>query len=413
MICFITNLTFSQGGDEFAQCELNFQIFNNSYGLPVDFVVTPVYNTINYKASTTYFAQHNSCNYIPAYPNGPFWFDDPEIQKTISLAGTAVYCVDNGFHYGYSVGAPGSCSQSRSYFQSGLYHVVVKISEYELTNFYYDNRHSQFPSNPCSLSGWFNNDIGVRYDVENDILYYRAPPNSNPNLLDGWNRFKKGEVINWWEIGTHHGSQNFTGFNNGYFSVLNPPVSVNSTPYITWQAPNVAKAIDHYKLQRSWGSDPFLTIYTTTSNLSYYDYEIFWNPNSPNNNQFIQYRLVTVYQDQVWPYEYSNIHKLFVDRNLQKEKNDIKENIIFSLQQNYPNPFNPSTIISYQIPEDVFITLKVYNALGEELKTLVAEFKTKGSYSIDFNADELPSGIYFYRLSAGTFNQSHKMILTK
>ena len=85
----------------------------------------------------------------------------------------------------------------------------------------------------------------------------------------------------------------------------------------------------------------------------------------------------------------------------------------FALNQNYPNPFNPSTVISYQLPVNSDVTLKIYDVLGKEVTTLVNEDKPAGSYQIDFNAGGLSSGIYFYRLQAGDFVQTRKMILLK
>lgn len=85
----------------------------------------------------------------------------------------------------------------------------------------------------------------------------------------------------------------------------------------------------------------------------------------------------------------------------------------FTLAQNYPNPFNPTTKIRYNIPELSLITLKVYDVLGNEIATLVNEEKPIGSYDIDFNANQLPSGVYFYQLIAGDFVAIKKMILMK
>ncbi len=85
----------------------------------------------------------------------------------------------------------------------------------------------------------------------------------------------------------------------------------------------------------------------------------------------------------------------------------------FFLYQNYPNPFNPNTVIKYQLPVNSFVTLKVYDVLGRQLQTLVNERQTAGSHNVTFNASKLPSGIYFYRLQAGTFTQVKKMILMK
>jgi hypothetical protein len=85
----------------------------------------------------------------------------------------------------------------------------------------------------------------------------------------------------------------------------------------------------------------------------------------------------------------------------------------FSLYQNYPNPFNPSTRIWYGIPKRSFVSLKVFDILGNEIVTLFNEEKQAGNYEITWYASSLPSGIYFYRLQAGDFIQTKKMILLK
>ncbi len=81
--------------------------------------------------------------------------------------------------------------------------------------------------------------------------------------------------------------------------------------------------------------------------------------------------------------------------------------------QNFPNPFNPSTTIYYSIPELSFVTLKVYDVLGNEIVTLVNEEKSIGTHTIEFDATALPSGIYFYRIQAGSFVETKKMVLMK
>ena len=85
----------------------------------------------------------------------------------------------------------------------------------------------------------------------------------------------------------------------------------------------------------------------------------------------------------------------------------------FNLEQNYPNPFNPGTIIKYSIKNAGLVTLKVYDILGKEVVTLVNGNKTAGNYFVNFNASNLPSGIYFYRLTTGSFVASRKMIVLK
>jgi len=85
----------------------------------------------------------------------------------------------------------------------------------------------------------------------------------------------------------------------------------------------------------------------------------------------------------------------------------------FELYNNYPNPFNPSTTIKYSIPEASFTSIKIYDALGNKVASLVDETKTAGIYEVTFNATNLSSGVYYYQLQAGSFTQTKKMILTK
>jgi hypothetical protein len=87
--------------------------------------------------------------------------------------------------------------------------------------------------------------------------------------------------------------------------------------------------------------------------------------------------------------------------------------IINMLAQNYPNPFNPTTTINYQIKADGLVTLKLYDILGEEIKTLVNEAKTPGRYTYSFNGSDLPSGVYIYQLKVNDFVSSKKLILLK
>lgn len=110
-----------------------------------------------------------------------------------------------------------------------------------------------------------------------------------------------------------------------------------------------------------------------------------------------------------------------IARSREKYKNDIPTGVektedlpaSFSLAQNYPNPFNPSTTIEYSIPAEGFVTLKVYDTLGREIKTLVSTIQKPGKYKIDFNGSDISSGIYFYTLKTGSHIKSAKMVLVK
>ncbi len=85
----------------------------------------------------------------------------------------------------------------------------------------------------------------------------------------------------------------------------------------------------------------------------------------------------------------------------------------FSLEQNYPNPFNPGTVISYNLAISSLVTMKVYDILGRQVQTLVNERQSAGNHSVTFSAASLPSGVYFYRLEAGTYHDTKKLVLLK
>ena len=124
----------------------------------------------------------------------------------------------------------------------------------------------------------------------------------------------------------------------------------------------------------------------------------------PTYNQKNNSLLITYFQTNAWgevPLTLTNI----VDQD--KILNG------FILFQNYPNPFNPTTKITFQIPKLSFVSLKIYDVLGNEIETLVNEGKPAGIYEVEFNGTDLPSGIYVYKILAGFFSQTKKMILLK
>jgi len=85
----------------------------------------------------------------------------------------------------------------------------------------------------------------------------------------------------------------------------------------------------------------------------------------------------------------------------------------FILEQNFPNPFNSSTTIAYNLEYDTFVSLIVYDCLGENIKTLVNEFQEAGTHRVIFESDNLPSGLYFLRIIAGSWKDTKKMVYLK
>ncbi|GBD86928.1 bacterial leucyl aminopeptidase precursor [bacterium BMS3Abin03] len=157
-----------------------------------------------------------------------------------------------------------------------------------------------------------------------------------------------------------------------------------------------------FEIERSVNGNVFATVgfvegNGTSSEINYYSY---------TDHPFIDgvtkiyYRLKQV--DFDGSFKYSN-----------KVEVELITPLEFALEQNYPNPFNPSTVIKYSIPDNSFVTLNVYNLLGRKVATLVNDLQEAGSYEITFNASNLASGVYVYRLQSGSFNSVMKMILVK
>lgn len=125
----------------------------------------------------------------------------------------------------------------------------------------------------------------------------------------------------------------------------------------------------------------------------------FIDKNLPAEGQYI-YRLKQM--DSDGKFEFSNEIKI-----------DVILALIYSLDQNYPNPFNPSTKITYTIPEDGKVKISIFNSLGEQIDVLVNEFQTSGIYKINYNANNLNSGIYLYKIEVNDFSAIKKMLLLK
>ena len=175
--------------------------------------------------------------------------------------------------------------------------------------------------------------------------------------------------------------------------------TVNGTVVLNW---NTATETNNsgFELQRSsdrinFSNIAFVPGFGTTTEPRSYSY----TDKSANNGTYY-FRLKQI--DFNGAFAYSQIVEV-----------DVAAPIDFALIQNYPNPFNPSTIISYSLPQNSLVTLKVYDVLGNEVATLVNETKSAGKYDIRFDASGLSNGIYFYSIKAENFTSTKKMILMK
>jgi len=158
---------------------------------------------------------------------------------------------------------------------------------------------------------------------------------------------------------------------------------------------NLGFEIQRLSIEDVWEKIVFVDGYGTTTEIHKYSYV-----DANLTPAKYLYRLKQI--DFDGQYEYSDEIEVEVNGPL-----------TFALGQNYPNPFNPTTIINFQIPELSFVTIKIYDVLGNEITTLINEEKTAGNYEVSFGVTNIPSGIYFYQLQAGSFVETKKMVLMK
>ena len=213
-----------------------------------------------------------------------------------------------------------------------------------------------------------------------------------------------------------------------YYDAINPPSapqnlsvteSSNEHPLLSWDA-NSEPEVSKYNVYMQENYNGWNLVGSSTST-SYEDVGV---TTTYRHGDDIYYKITAVNIHDKVPgdddeYELESDYSNTVEIEARLEKN-IKEGEIvedmpkeYALNSNYPNPFNPTTQISYQIPNDGFVNLTVYNSLGQEIAALVNKQQSIGRYTVQFNANNLSSGIYFYRIAAGEFNSVKKMLLVR
>lgn len=202
------------------------------------------------------------------------------------------------------------------------------------------------------------------------------------------------------------------------YSVSAYQSGTNYYPKLTWQLNNEPdvrnKSSNAYKIERRtrllngiWSSWSLLANLSGTTS-AYIDYSI---GNASGGDREAEYRLTAIDIGN----NSSPSQSVVIDYGFDRAEKTVVNGIVreYSINQNYPNPFNPSTKISYSIKEEGLVTLKVYDVLGKEVATLVNENKAVGNYEVDFNASQLPSGMYIYKIQSGNFSDVKKMLLMK
>ena len=232
------------------------------------------------------------------------------------------------------------------------------------------------------------------------------------NLLRTWREWKKDDSQVSTNIQITTSVTATTDFDAVYNTQPTIPtnlsVSTQGGIQLSWSA-NPEPTIQYYEVWRKINSGSF-NLLTTTTSTSYEDPDfapggsmsLTYKIRAKDNNGLFSDYSSTVYVSNAAPYK-KGIG--FV------RSEDIPQQ--FMLKQNYPNPFNPATEISYSIPQPLQVKLHIYNSIGQAVIELVNEYQDIGHYTIQWNAGTLPSGIYFYQLSAGKYSETKRMILAK
>jgi thermitase len=184
----------------------------------------------------------------------------------------------------------------------------------------------------------------------------------------------------------------------------------NSYVSLAWDALQPATVVQHYEISRNinnWG----WSVIATTTNTSYTDTEF---EKMKDEADLAQYRIRSKTIDNVYSL-YSNILSVDGISYWQQKASRPETDIIvaYSLQQNYPNPFNPATEISYAIPEASFVSMEIYNSIGQRIERFSQYQPSAGRYTIVWNASNRPSGTYFVKMQSGTYVSVKKMVLAK
>jgi len=291
---------------------------------------------------------------------------------------------------------------NRNYFLAGQEYLGAK-------NGYVDSAYT---------AGSFEYDILGIDSSFNDISYYYVPPTSTTSYGDSlptWNQPVAGTMLG-------QPLKDLLDSVTGADSLMFNPIGVYQSPdHLNWQDGFHALSdveVDMMVETRGMGDDRTQPIVRTIPTLAHRTLtagnKIVFNAYDPVS--------LTTANDDSYPYWYwvGPDHANTVFQTLQWFGVPLSADEVggslpteFALEQNYPNPFNPATTIKFSIPEQSIVTLKIYDVLGREVSTLVNNVKNAGSHEVNFNASNLASGMYIYKITAGNYTASKKMMLLK
>jgi len=292
-------------------------------------------------------------------------------------------------------------------FGLGLYKITAKVNNVVKDHFFINYRSSNLPGaiGPgCSI------DYALDFDVGAEKFYYRYTQNE----FSGYHAF--------WNLRTcvSHSTSGLEDYWDNSLAVI--PDENNHPTFIFGPFPdNLQGTITGYKIYRSAAHIPgqqpsnFTLLETLESD------EYIYTDNTVtigNDYNARSYYVTCVYED---PWESSGETdptntvevRLQIPQKIASPDYRTEQKNNYQLNQNYPNPFNPTTIISYSLPVSDHVTIKVFDILGKEVATLVDEQKEAGTYGIELDASNLSGGVYLYKIQAGNYTETRKLVLQK
>lgn len=294
---------------------------------------------------------------------------------------------------------------------TGFYKVTNDFND---SYFYMDGRDNQYGQN---LPPYTNPDFFVHLDVDHGLYYYKNSSNDDP-----WIEISEFEIVRIWDI--HEFNPPSTNSLPGYWSnVLLLIEGGDDHPRFAW-GPHPSFNATNYKVYRALSTTythpKFLTFYliaiTDSTTYEYTDREILIGDPGSTGSHYAYY-YIKAYNSSNNTYSSAtkivNMNGAYILYKISGEKTNEVVAIKFRLDQNYPNPFNPATIIQFSIKNKSFASLKIYDILGNKVAVLIENFLEAGDHSIEFDASDLPSGIYMYRLQTDEISLTKKMILLK
>ncbi|GEM_PF-3652573 len=334
-------------------------------------------------------------------------------------------------------------------FYTGQYTLLIKlfyinisgqevfVKEHSVTLTVHPGYYLYYGNNFDGGAMWIGDPISgnhMYYPTNNGWLYVKwVPPGTvtftgidNQTGTDGynrvWDRWTELRYFNIYSTNTNIEYTTSINQNDWYFSAnynIQPTTPTNfqntassGSVQINWSASS-GTSIQHYEVERHIIDNGGWVVIGTTTNTSFTD--TWFSVTDPRwATHTAEYRIRAKSTTGLYSAYSSIVTVQGISYWGQKKQLAIQQlPTEFSFEQNYPNPFNPTTEISFAVPEPSFVSLSVFNSVGQEIATLVNEHKGIGNYTVTWNASNLPSGVYFYKITAGKFSDTKKMMLTK